>query len=225
MKKYILTGLMILLPIAITLWIVRFFFDILTAPFIGLIKFSLNTYGFTPDLHPVILFFCKILVLIIFIALICILGFIAHKIFFDWILKLTHKLFSKIPIVKSIYKITQEIIKSIFSPGAKPFKKTVMLDFPNKESRALGFYTGDVPQALKDAESEMKHSDLKTVFLPTAPHPISGFLLVCPSANLTDVNISVEEVFKILISCGSYRPGEDTETNTQEKKDANPNPS
>lgn len=203
MKKYILSGLIILLPIAITIWIARFFFDILTTPFMGLIELTLDQQGIATAGHPGLVFACRLLILILIFFLIFLIGFVAQRLFFNWLIKLADRLFMRIPVIKSIYKIAVEIIKSLLSPGAKPFKKTVMLDFPDKDSKALGFYTGDVP------EQVAKGDNLKTIFLPTAPHPISGFLLISPEKALKDVDISIEDVFKILVSCGTYRPGED----------------
>ncbi|MCF7851716.1 MAG: DUF502 domain-containing protein [Simkaniaceae bacterium] len=221
MKKYILTGLIIFLPAVITLWIIHFFFNLLTIPFVGLIQEILDGYGIVSVLHPWIVFGCRILVLFLIFGLILVLGFVAQRLFFRWFVNLMHKVFLKIPIVKTLYKILVELTKSLFSPGTKPFKKTVMMDFPYKDARALGFITNDVPQSIDKGGQNIQTEDLKAVFLPTAPHPISGFLLITDNKNLKEVDISVEDVFKILVSCGAYHPHE----NKPPQSDTNANPS
>lgn len=208
MKKYILTGVIILLPIAITVWIAKIVFEYLTEPFIGLIRYVLEQFGFAATMHPGIVFFGRIITLFLILFAICLLGYVAQKLFFNWIINLTNKLFLRIPVIKSIYKITQEIIKSLINPGAKLFKKTVALEFPSKDSKALGFVTGDVPQNISNVGKKVSEEKLKSVFLPTAPHPISGFLLISSENRLKEVDISIEDVFKILVSCGAYHPGE-----------------
>ncbi len=173
-----------------------------------MIQDIMEHYGYVSYLHPALLFVSRLAVLVIIVFLIVVLGFVAQRILFKWLINLMHKLFLKIPIVKSIYRITTEIIKPLFSPGAKPFKKTVALDFPHEDARALGFLTGDVPESMEKPAREKKgDSDLKSVFLPTAPHPISGFLLITSQSKLEDIDISIEDVFKILVSCGTYHPG------------------
>lgn len=205
MKKYLLTGLIFLLPIAITFWIFHFIFDLLTTPFIGLIQDALNAMGMFAPMHPWLLFLCRLIVLFLVIGLIILLGFVAQRIFFNWFVNLTQKIFLKIPIIKTVYKMSHEVIKSLFSPGVKPFKKTVLMDFPNGDSKALGFYTSDIPKTMVDLD-ERDETHLQSVFLPTAPHPISGFLLITSRSKLKDVDISTEDVFKILVSCGTYQP-------------------
>ena len=211
MKRYILTGIIILLPIAITIWIAKVVFESLTEPFIGLIQYVLEQMGYAATTHSGILFFGRIIMLFLIFFAIFLLGYVAQRLFFNWIISLTNRLFLRIPVIKSIYKITQEIIKSLINPGAKLFKKTVALEFPSKDSKALGFVTGDAPPSVDKAGQAIDEQKLKSVFLPTAPHPISGFLLISSEDRLTDVDISIEDVFKVLVSCGAYHPGEGEE--------------
>lgn len=206
MKRYWLTGLIILVPILITFWIIHWVFDLLTHPFIGMIKEAMDHFGIASEIHPFFVFFARILVLVIVFCAIFLLGVVGQKLFLKWLFSSAEKLFLKIPIVKTIYKISVQIVKPFLSPNAKPFKKTVAVKFPTEKSLALGFLTGDVPLSVQKAINE---PTCKTVFLPTAPHPISGFLIMVKESEIKDIDISTEDVFKILLSCGNYRPGED----------------
>jgi len=142
------------------------------------------------------------------------LGFFGRKFFFKLFLRLMDKLFLRIPIIKTIYHLINEITKSVFSQDKKTFKQTVLLPFPNDNSHAIGFVTGPVPEAFKKASPT---SDL-SVFVPTSPQPISGFLLITPKQFAYPVDVSIEDAFKFLLSCGVMHPGETPPSEEKEKK-------
>lgn len=220
MRKYFFTGLIIFLPIVLTLLIVIFVFDILTNPFIGVIDYFLGQFSVDPSHHATIFFLSRIIVLICLVLFIFLLGFIAQMFLTRWFLSLMDRLFRKIPIIKSIYRISVEITNSFFQTTEKPFKKTVLMKFPHQKAHAYAFLTGKAPKEIQEKESS--EEEMKTVFLPTAPHPISGFMLIVQESLLTDVDISVEDIFKTLVSCGLYVPGETEsghETKKQQKSD------
>jgi len=202
MKKYLLTGLIILCPMMITIWILNWLFDFITLPFIGLIQHFITHFGLAPDLHPFLVFALRICMLLAVFSFILLLGFAGHKLLLKWIVNLADKIFLKTPIVKTIYRLATEIVKPIFSPGTKPFKRAVAMRFPTENSIAIGLETGEAPNCINNGNA----IKLKTVFIPTAPHPISGFLLITEETNLKEIDISIEDVFKILLSCGNYTP-------------------
>jgi uncharacterized membrane protein len=207
MKKTFLTGLAILLPIAVTLFLVLFVVDFVTAPFVGIVEDLLAHHGVIelPAEHRYILvFISRLTVLILFFFLILILGFFGRKIFFSWFINLTHRIFYKIPIIKTIYRITREISSNIFSEEKKTlFKGTVQVPFPYERSKALGLLSGAPPYQVNE-----KKKNLQTVFVPTSPHPISGFLMMYDEKEIEKTEIPTEDLFKFLLSCGMYHPGE-----------------
>jgi uncharacterized membrane protein len=214
MKKYFITGLALFLPIGIPIILVMFLFRIMTDPFLGLIEWELKTLSINPIYHDVMLWILKCLFLVGLFFFITLLGLVGHHYFSKWFLTLVEKVFLKIPVIKTIYRITVEITKSFLSTTEKPFKKSVLLNFPSKDSLVYGFYTGDCPkEILKKAEDPT----LKNVFLPTAPHPISGFLFMVKESNIKEVDISIEEIFKTLISCGVYNADDAKQQNDSSK--------
>ena len=116
MKKTFLTGLATFLPIAVTLFIVFFVVDLVTGPFVGLVEDLITYYGgILAETHKyLLLFFSRLIVLILFVLLIFLLGFLGRRILFSWIVKLTDHLMKKIPIVKTIYRISRDITKNVF---------------------------------------------------------------------------------------------------------------
>lgn len=90
-----------------------------------------------------------------------------------------------------------------FKEDQKIFKKSVLIKFPHSKATAMGLLAEEAPECVKLALSD---EELKTIFVPTSPHPISGFLLICQNRDIKEIDISTEDVFKFLISCGIYQP-------------------
>ena len=203
MKKYFLTGLVLILPLAVTILVLVFVLDLLTEPFVGLVKDLF--LAFHEQLGPLtkhpkmLLFIGRVTVLILMLLTIFFLGFLGRRFFFKYLHGKMNALLERIPIVRRIYRITREITKSVFAEDKRPFGNPVYIPFPNMRSVAIGFQTGPVPKA-----AEMEGIELKSVFIPTAPHPISGFVLLTRNEDITKLDISAEEILKFLVSCGTY---------------------
>jgi uncharacterized membrane protein len=115
---------------------------------------------------------------------------------------------SKIPVVKTVYKLFRDIFSAFFSTdGKKAFKHAVLIPFPERPNFCLGFQAGEVPE-----ECQQKVDiPLVSVFAPTAPHPISGFLFLVDKKDVSHIHTSTEDAFKFLVSCGMIIPKEDHE--------------
>ncbi|MES2344726.1 MAG: DUF502 domain-containing protein [Chlamydiota bacterium] len=209
MKKYFLTGLIILAPFALTLVIVIYLFDLFTTPFLGLVEGLVTTFAETSP-HKflqhknLILFFSRVIALITLVIVILLLGFLGRKFFFDTLIHWINRIFLKIPFVKNVYRVSKDVTKAFFAQTGKTFKKTVLLPFPHKNTYSLGFVTGNIPEPIKRI---LKDVDL-AVFVPTAPHPFSGFIVLTSKEEAREVDITTEEAFKFLVSCGVVMPGE-----------------
>jgi uncharacterized membrane protein len=211
MRKYFSTGLIILLPFGLTVWIVHYLFDLFTNPVFNLLEKTTlwleKTQGLT-ELHheTLVTFLSRITALVLTFLFIIALGYLARKFFFKDLLKLTNQVIFRIPVVGAIYRLTKDLTKAMLSTEQKTFKETILIPFPSPETYSVGFITGDVPDVLKKV---IPNADI-TVFVPTAPHPISGYVLFCSKSATHAVDISVEETFKFLLSCGMIQPGEPT---------------
>jgi len=207
MKKTFIAGFAILLPIAVTLFIVGFIVDFLTTPFMGTVEMIATHFGsqeFADTHHTLFVFLCRITVLIGIFLFIFLLGFLGRRIFFRFFILFTQKLFSKIPIIKTIYRITKEISTRLLSSDKKTlFKATVAVPFPHEKTRVLGLLSGDAPKVV-----QAKKEGLKSIFIPTAPHPISGFLVMYQEDEVQKTPVETEDLFKFLLSCGLFHPGE-----------------
>ena len=203
MKKVFLSGLIIFLPAVITIFILFFTVDFITAPFVGVAKILITKYG-ARELegyhYHLLLFACRVMVLVFVFLFVLILGACGRKIFFSWLVNLMQYLFCKIPIIKTVYKITQEVCTTIFDKrDTKLFRGSVLVPFPHEKAKALAFLSTSFP-----VEVAGQKTHLQAVFVPTSPHPISGFLVLYNQEEIQHVDINTEDLLKVLLSCGIY---------------------
>lgn len=209
MKKYFLTGFISLLPLAVTLLVIAWLFNFFTTPFTGVIEKVLLDYpmGLSLRQHDFFtLVLARLCSLFFLLALILTLGFMGQKFF----ARFFHSFFSRIPLVGSIYRLSRDVTKALFAQKEKTFKGTVLVPFPHDQALAVGFITNEVPEAFR------KHISADvTLFVPTAPHPLSGFVLLTNKTTTIPVDISVEDAFKFLLSCGAMQEPTSPKNNTE----------
>ena len=204
MKKYFITGLVILLPVALTLAIILFLFNLFTAPFLGMVKtlferyhvFQGGTFLFTEN--QIQNFFAQLLILISLFFICVSLGYIARWFFFKVVLRTVEFTMKKIPLVSSIYNTCKDVIRSIFTSKTKSFKQVVLVRFPNPSTYSLGLITRENIPSL----AHSSHHDVVAVFVPTTPNPTSGFLIMFKQSDILYLDMKVEDAFKYIISCG-----------------------
>ncbi len=204
MKKYLITGMIILLPLALTIFVLKFFFNLLTDPFVDAVKSALDYFGiFTSGFwfissEGIQLLVSKILILIFLIGFTVLLGFLTSWFLIRYLLKIWDCILHRIPIVRTIYKGSQDVINTIFSSSNQSFQQVVLVPFPHPNVYSIGFVTRDDLQP-KEGSNE---NPLSAVFVPTTPNPTSGFLIMLDKKDLIYMDMKVEEAFKYLISCG-----------------------
>ena len=203
MKKYFITGLVILLPLALTVAIVSFIFNLLTDPFVGLVKaiFDYNgwfTTGFlfltTSQTQQL---FSQLIIIILLFFVTAGLGFIARLFFFNYILGFWELDLKKIPFIISIYTTCQDVIQTIFTTDSNAFKQVVLVPFPSMNAQAIGLVTSDNLPKLGSY-----NEPFVAVFIPTTPNPTSGFLVMFKKTDVVYLDMKVEDAFKYVISCG-----------------------
>lgn len=217
MKKCFITGLVIMLPAVLTVAIVLFFVNLLTNPFQGLTEHLLHTI--TP-LDSSILFFSpkQIIPILSKILILCTLFFttIAVGFFGQWVLM--HKAFQfgeliikKIPIISKVYQASQEVVQTLFSSKNYDFTRAALIPFPHKDAWSFAMVTGEhLPE-----ESNINGDTFISVFLPATPNPTMGFMLMFKKDRLIPLDVPVEDILKLVISCGVIGP-----KNLKEKENA-----
>jgi len=208
MKKYFLTGLVILLPLAITIAVIGFIIDFITGPFFvfvsDLVKnIPIPANGFLFLNHEQThRYLTKLIILVAIFLFTVFLGMVTRWFFFKSLLSLGDKILHRIPLINTVYKATQDIIKTLFVSGTSSFKQVVMVPFPREGIYALGFITSDSPNTC----SRRVGKELVSVLIPTTPVPTSGFLLMIPKDKLVYVDVRPEEAIKYIVSCGVIAP-------------------
>jgi len=216
MKKYFITGLVILLPLAVTIAVVFFVVNFLTKPFIGFVSQFLSQTALKEmgvlflNSEQVLLYGSKLVILIGLFLLTLILGLIARWFFFKTLIKISDKIIHKIPLVNKVYKTTQEIIKTLFSSDKNSFKQVVMAPFPNENTYCLGLVSRVSPKTCQTASN----ANLISVFVPTTPNPTTGYLLMFKKEDLIFIDMKTEDAVKYIVSCGVIIP-EDEEIKGQ----------
>jgi uncharacterized membrane protein len=202
MKKYFITGLVILAPLALTLIIILFIFNFLTVPFAGAVAAVFDYYdlfekGFWfisgKDLQTIL---AQLLVLLSLFGFTVILGAVARYFFFNSLINFWNYVIHKIPVISSIYKVSQDVINTIFGSKTNSFKQVVMVPFPSKETYSMGLVTRE------DLTDIVPGGPSVAVFVPTTPNPTSGFLMLYKPEDLIYLDMKVEDAFKYVISCG-----------------------
>ncbi len=199
MKKYFLTGLVTLLPLAVTIWLVHFVVNFLTKPFLGIVsaltdRIPLNSFSVRT--------ISQILILILLFLLILSLGFVARRYFFNHLLRVGDRFLAQIPLVNKVYKTSKEIVKSLFSAKAGSFKQVVLIPFPYHGCYCVGLIARNAPHACSVTE----HDELVSVFIPTTPNPTTGFLVMCHKSELIHLDMKSDEAIKYIVSCAVIQP-------------------
>jgi len=211
-KKDFLTGLVILLPIAITIAVVGSLINFFTGPFVKAVtSFLQNTNfanrGFLFLSHEqAVLYLSKLLILVLLFFLIILLGMLTRWYVIQSLLNIGDRFLHRIPVVSTVYKTTKEIIKNLFHHDATAFKQVVLVPFPQKDIFALGLISGQAPTICNASSGE----NLVSVLVPTTPNPTSGFLLLFKQKDLIYLDMKPEDAIKYIISCGSIVPQERT---------------
>lgn len=194
LKKYFITGLLIWIPLAITFMVLAWIVGTLDAILLWLptehqpsryIGFNIPGVGVVASL------------LIIFFT-----GLIAANVLGQKLVRLWEALLSRIPVVKSIYYSVKQVSDTLFSSSGQAFRKALLVQYPREGAWTIAFLTG---QPGGDAANHL-HGDYVSVYVPTTPNPTSGFFLMMPRADVIELDMSVDEALKYIISMGVVSP-------------------
>jgi uncharacterized membrane protein len=194
MRKYFITGLLILVPLAITLWVLNLIISTLDQSLL-LLPASwqprvLIGYEF-PGVGTVLT------LLVIFLTGVATRNIIGKQVVYVWEL-----LLARIPIVNSIYSSVKQVSDTLFSSSGNAFRKALLIQYPRQGSWTIAFQTG-VPGG--DVKNHLQ-GDFVSVYVPTTPNPTSGFFLMMPRADTIELDMSVDQALKYIVSMGVVAP-------------------
>lgn len=195
-KRYFITGLLVLVPLFITVWVLRVL--------IGIMDQSL--YLLPAAWQPAILFGFDVpgIGAILTLLIVFVTGLVATNIFGKRIIDFWEALLARVPVVKSIYYSVKQVSDTLFSDSGNAFRKALLVQYPRQGSWTIAFMTGtpggDVANHLK--------GDFVSVYVPTTPNPTSGFFLMMPKTDIVELDMSVDDALKYIISMGVVSPAE-----------------
>jgi uncharacterized membrane protein len=197
LRARMLSGILVLIPLAITIFLFNIILKSLTAfvsPSISLLLTKLPaSYGLkNPDYAVTFLALCVTLLIIYFT------GLLTNHIIGRRLISLGERLLMKMPIIKSIYSASKQVVDTFSSSTKAAFKAVAVVEFPRKGSLAIGFVTG----AMTNPDGQL----LYRVFIATTPNPTTGFLLILPADEVQFTDISVEDGVKMIVSGGVLSP-------------------
>lgn len=200
-RKYFISGLLVWLPIWVTLLILNFLVGLMDKIFMLLpAKYQPdNLLGFhIPGLG---LLFTLI---ILFLTGMLVTNFLGWKLVSLW-----DNIVGRIPIVRSIYKGVKKVLETVVSPQGQAFRKVLLVEYPREGLWSIAFQTGHGSEEVNTKTEK----EMVTIFIPTTPNPTSGFLMMLPKEHVYELDMSVEEALKFVISLGVVQPGMAKETN------------
>lgn len=194
MRKYFITGLLIWIPLGITIWVLKLLIDFMDQSLLLLPEmyhpqkiFKVNVPGFGAILT----------LLIVFLTGLIAGNFIGRRLF-----RFGETLLIRIPVVNSIYKSVKQVSDTLFSSSGQAFRKALLVQYPRHGSWTIAFQTG---QPGGELISHLKN-DCVSVYVPTTPNPTSGFFLIMDKKDVIELEMSVEEALKYIISMGVVAP-------------------
>ena len=195
-RNRLLTGFLVILPIYVTFFVVKFLFSFVGTEFLPILKKFLKSESSLPDavLNPILI---AVGIFITFVVL-YLIGFFASNFLGRKIISFYESIINNTPIVKGIYSSSKQVIHTFSATNEKSFKRVVLVEYPRKGMNVFGFATGSMTNKVKDS--------LVSVFIPTTPNPTSGFLIYLPGDEIMDTNLTVEEAIKLVISGGILVP-------------------
>lgn len=196
-RAYFLTGLLVLVPLAVTYFIIKLLFLSIDDILNDFVSRLLYRFGLEIGERRIPgLGFITLIVIITFT------GLFTRNYFGKKLVDLGDRLMQRIPLINRVYGATKQISQAFFSAKREVFKKAVLFEYPRKGIYSIGFYTQDTRGAVQDALED----DVVSVFLPTTPNPTSGFLLFVKKAEMIELDLTIEEALKLVISGGAIVP-------------------
>lgn len=198
LRRYFFAGLLVLLPVVITIWFLGWIVGLMDSLF-DFLPSSLHPNSYLPIAIPG-------LGALFTLVLILLLGFLATSVVTRRILTLWDYFLGRIPIFRGVYTAVQKLVESIFSQDQSG-RQVVLIEYPRRGIYTVGFATG-----VAGGELERSGDDrLVNVFVPTTPNPTAGFYLLVPEKDVKTLEMTPEEAFKLIVSGGMIKPGDKPE--------------
>ena len=212
MRKYLIAGLLVWIPLVITGWVLKLLIDLMDQSLL-LLPVRFQTEAWLGVHVPGMGVFLTV-------AIVLMTGMIAANFFGNKLLNWWHAVLQRIPIVRSIYGGVKQISDTLFSPEGKAFRKAVLVRYPQRDTWTVALLTGEPQHEVTDHLG----FEYYAVFVPTTPNITAGFFLLVQKSEVRPLNMSVDEALKYIISMGVAEPPRPIHRNGAEMKTSGTDP-
>ncbi len=195
LRRYIIAGILVWLPIGVTIFLVRILIGLLDRTLI------LIPQKYQPE--ELIGFAIPGLGILLTIVILLVTGVLAANIVGRSMVRLWESLLERIPVVRSVYSAAKNFAEMVFSDSSQSFKKVLLIEYPRKGLYSLAFQTSSELGEVQGRTGE----DVICTFVPTTPNPTSGFIIIVPRKDVIELDMEVDEALKMIISLGVVVPG------------------
>ena len=195
LKRYLIAGLLVWLPLGVTVLVIRL-----------LVTFMDKLLVFIPvQYHPDTLLGVHIpgLGVVLAVLVVLVTGVIVANFFGRQLVAAWESLLGRIPLVRTIYHSVKQVAVTIFSSQGKSFRRVLLIEYPRKGIYTLCFQTGDAVAEVVEKSGK----EVINVFVPTTPNPTSGFFIMVPEEDVQELEISIDDALKMIMSLGVIVPG------------------
>lgn len=196
LRRYLLAGLLIWVPLVITVVVIRVLMDFMDRVLLllpeqwrpeALLGYSIPGLGLV------------ITVIIVWLTGLFAANLVGRKVVLFW-----EALLARIPLVRSIYSAVKQVAETLFNTDGEAFRKVLLIEYPRKGIWTLAFQTGVASREIQEKSGQ----GMVTVFVPTTPNPTSGFIIMVPREDVVELSMTVEEALKMVVSIGVVGPRE-----------------
>ncbi|CUA81622.1 MULTISPECIES: DUF502 domain-containing protein [Gulbenkiania] len=195
LKGYLVTGLLIWLPLAITFWVLNLI--------VGTLDQTLNLLPREWQPQQVFGFTVPGLGVVLAVLILLGTGMLAANVFGQRLVRLWHAILSRTPVVKTIYNSVKQVSDTLLSDSGQAFRQALLVRFPHQDAWTVAFQTGTPSRQISAAIGE---DELVSVYVPTTPNPTSGYFIIVPRRDTRELDMSVDEALKYVISMGVVAP-------------------
>ncbi len=193
-RRSIIAGLLVWVPLGVTVFVISFLVGVMDKTLILIPK------QYQPE--TLLGFHIPGLGVVLSILVVFVTGVIFANLFGKQIVSIAEGMLSRIPLVRSIYAGVKQLMETVFVSGGQSFRKVLLIEYPRKGLWTLAFQTG---KEVGEAQQKTGH-DVINVYVPTTPNPTSGFFIMVPKVDVKELEMSVDDGLKMLISMGAVVP-------------------
>lgn len=192
LRKYLISGLLVWIPLVITVFVIKFIVDLLSSSLL------LMPTKYQPD--ALIGFHIPGIGVLLTLLVIFLTGLLVANLIGQRLVRWGERIMKSIPLVRTVYTGVKQVTETLFTPGGQSFRKVLLVEYPCAGVWSVAFQTGEISGELA------AEKDMVSYFIPTTPNPTSGFLMMAPKSRVKELDMTVEQALKFVISLGVMQP-------------------